>query len=448
MAKIIHELRLFLWAIGLPAVIVVAGGIRLLVISWRTNWTEARAELLAKAEEHVGFLLDEAEKRGFGAHRPPHDSPRRGNPPPPPDGARQHDAPPHRWRGEMLDALPEICDAVHAAHKSQRGHCSYAVLDMDGAPLYVTDDYPAASDIAAEVHLPPPFGESSLRVVPSDGGASVRARAFRLLALGAAFLALLVCTLSAGGLLLVHGIRRERRDARRKTDFIDNVSHELRTPLAGIRLNAELLSEARISDPAKRQGAIDAIITESDRLSRMVSELLDFSRLEKGTRRYEMESFDLSAFVAEDSERQAIAAISKGRAQVVFRGTGAMVTADKDAVRQIGVNLVTNAAKYSTDAIDIEVEGPVIRYMDRGPGIPPGSEEKIFERFYRVDNSLTQTTSGMGVGLPIARALARGMGGDLAYSPRPGGGSVFTLTLKADDSSTQPTTATKGKETT
>ena len=110
--------------------------------------------------------------------------------------------------------------------------------------------------------------------------------------------------------------------------------------------------------------------------------------------------------------------------------------ADKDALRQIGVNLVTNAVKYSDGEIEIEIEGPEIRWKDRGPGIPHGSEERIFERFYRVDNSLTQTTSGSGLGLPIARALARGMGGDLAYSPRPGGGSIFTLTLKKADSTT------------
>ena len=69
--------------------------------------------------------------------------------------------------------------------------------------------------------------------------------------------------------------------------------------------------------------------------------------------------------------------------------------------------------------------------MDRGPGVPDGDEERIFERFYRVDNSLTRTTSGSGLGLCISRALARGMGGDLTYSHRPGGGSVFTLTLKS-----------------
>ncbi|MBR6733998.1 MAG: HAMP domain-containing histidine kinase [Kiritimatiellae bacterium] len=264
----------------------------------------------------------------------------------------------------------------------------------------------------------------------------MRAHAVRILALGAVMLLLLVCTLSAGGILLVYGLRRERRDARRKADFIDNVSHELKTPLAGIRLNAELLAEGRISDEAKRRSAIHAIIIEADRLSNMVSELLDFSRLEKATWRYNIETFDLAALATQDSEGQVVAAISQGRARITAKGEGTPVMADKDALRQIGVNLVTNAAKYSDGEIEIEVEGPEIRWKDRGPGIPHGSEERIFERFYRVDNSLAQATSGSGLGLPIARALARGMGGDLAYSPRPGGGSIFTLTLKKADSTT------------
>lgn len=136
------------------------------------------------------------------------------------------------------------------------------------------------------------------------------------------------------------------------------------------------------------------------------------------------------AFATQDSERQAVTAISQGRARITAKGEGTPVMADKGAIRQIGVNLVTNAFKYSTGGIEIEVAGPEIRYMDRGPGIPRESEDRIFERFYRVDNSLAQATSGSGLGLPIARSLARGMGGDIVYSPRPGGGSVFTLKLK------------------
>ena len=161
----------------------------------------------------------------------------------------------------------------------------------------------------------------------------------------------------------------------------------------------------------------------------MVAELLDFSRLDKGTRRYSIETFDLAEFAAGTAEAEGVASISGGRAHISVKGTGAIVAADKDAIRQIGVNLVTNAVKYSAGEIDIEVERNEIRFMDRGCGVPPGSEERLFERFYRVDNSLTRRVNGSGLGLSIARARARGMGGDLKYAHRPGGGSIFTLSL-------------------
>ena len=243
-------------------------------------------------------------------------------------------------------------------------------------------------------------------------------------------------TIAAITLLVVNGwavlirSRRERKLSQLKTDFIDNVSHELRTPLAGIRLNAELLAEDRIGDKTRRRGALEAILIESDRLSNMVENLLDFSRLEKGSRRYAITTFDLSGFISAPAEIQAIHAISNGRVRVTAKEPGVKVEADMDAIRQIGTNLVANALKYSDGEIDLEVDGPCIRYMDRGPGIPHGDEERIFERFYRVDNSLTRRTGGSGLGLTIARALARGMGGDLTYAHREGGGSVFTLHLK------------------
>ncbi len=252
----------------------------------------------------------------------------------------------------------------------------------------------------------------------------------RLYLLGGCLLALLVCSLVAGGARLVGTIRRERRDARAKADFFDNVSHELKTPLAGIRMNAELLLRGRIPDEASRRGAMDAILGESDRLGRMVEELLEFGRLEKGTRRYRLETFDLAAFAREPAEEQGVAAVSGGRARIVLRGPGAAVRADKDALRQIGVALLSNAVKYAEGPIDIEIEGAELRYMDRGPGVPRGAEERVFERGWRADDSLAAGTAGSGLGLAIARALARGMGGDLAYRHRPGGGSVFVLTLR------------------
>lgn len=265
------------------------------------------------------------------------------------------------------------------------------------------------------------------------GGPDIEERAAIFATLVASVAFLLAVSFTIGGILLVHMIRHERRNAELKTDFIDNVSHELKTPLAGMRLNAELLSQNRIPDAALRRGALEAILIETDRLTQMIDKLLDLSRLEKGRYRYHIETFNLVEFVKAASEIQAIDAISNSRAKVKFIDAGAMVSADVNALRQIGVNLVANAVKYATGPIDIEVEANEIRYMDRGNGIPRGEEEAIFERFYRYDNSLTRRTGGLGLGLAIARKLARGMGGDIVFSHRHGGGSIFTIKLALAD---------------
>ena len=413
--RVIREIRLFLLAILLPAVIVAAGGVRLLVYMWESMWAEERRELEVRAY----FIAGEIEDRIHDMEGDHHPHLLEDHPPRHPDD---------RLTSEKRMVIAAVCEDVLKERSGLEGDVAFEVTDKHGERIFATSGWPDSPSVVGESHLGPPAGNGTLRVARVDGSA-MRNRAVAIAASGAVIVLLLVAALVSGGFLLVRTLRRERRESRMKTDFIDNVSHELNTPLAGICLTAELLAEGRIPDGERRQGALKSILTESDRLSRMVSELLDFSRLEKGTRRYSIETFDLAEFASGPAEAQGVDSISRGRAHIAVKGEGALVSADKDAIRQIGINLVGNAVKYSEGAIDIEVEGNEIRFMDRGRGIPPECTERIFERFYRIDDSLTRREGGSGLGLPIARALARGMGGDVTYSPRPGGGSVFTLTL-------------------
>ena len=249
-------------------------------------------------------------------------------------------------------------------------------------------------------------------------------------ALGATLLALVLLCLAGGGLALLRAARRERLDALRKTDFVDNVSHELKTPLSGIRLSAELLAEGRLPDGPRRDKALRSILAESDRLDRLVSNLLDFGRLERGRRRFDLQRVDLAALL---ENMQVEAAAGGFDLQPGERGLAAL--ADPDALRRILSNLLDNAAKYAPDAPpEIVVRGAgngavELVVADRGPGVPPGLEEKVFERFFRADDSLARRANGSGIGLSLARGLARGMGGDLTYRPRPGGGAEFVLVL-------------------
>ena len=406
---------MFLLAILLPAVIVAAGGVRLLVYMWESMWAEERRQLEVRAY----FIAGEIEDRIHDMEGDHHPHLLEDHPPRHPDD---------RLISEKCMVIEAVCKDVLKERSGLEGDVAFEVIDRHGERIFATSGWPDSPSVVGESHLGPPAGNGTLRVARVDGSA-MRNRAVAIAAAGAVIILLLVAALVSGGVLLVRTLRRERRESRMKTDFIDNVSHELNTPLAGIRLTAELLADGRIPEGERRQGALKSILTESDRLSRMVSELLDFSRLEKGTRRYSIETFNLAEFASGPAEAQGVDSISRGRAHIAVKGEGALVSADKDAIRQVGINLVGNAVKYSEGAIDIEVEGNEIRFMDRGSGIPSECTERIFERFYRVDDSLTRREGGSGLGLPIARALARGMGGDVTYSPRPGGGSVFTLTL-------------------
>ena len=347
------------------------------------------------------------------------------------------------------------------------------ILDETGT-LLVPSPYelaePSDLDPAAEVPLAPFFPRWRLRVRATaeslpfynwkpgsvlDGllGAPATRRV-----LGAALLALLLLCLAGGGLALLRAARRERLDALRKTDFVSNVSHELRTPLTSIRMFSELLAEDRIADPDRRRRALATIAAESERLSRLVDGVLDFSRLERNRRKYDLQRIDLSALLAEmqnaectmhKGEGSGDAGIAHCAFRIAHCESGASALADRDAVRQIVLNLLDNAAKYAPVAPpEVSVcavraprgaralrgagDGAVsLSVADRGPGVPPRAAKRIFDRFYRVDDSTTRETGGSGLGLSIAHRLARGMGGDLVYRPREGGGSVFELTLPA-----------------
>ena len=334
------------------------------------------------------------------------------------------------WRRTARQSAPRLLGSLH---------------DTSGTPLIPAPAEPAPASVwnpSGEAPLTPLFPDWLYRIspardapfatgwLPSDllsGALDLPALRY---ALGAVLLGLLLLSLVAGGAVLLRAARRERLDALRKTDFVSNVSHELRTPLTAIRTYAELLAdEGRLPDPARRRRALDTISAESARLSRLVDTLLDFSRLERNRRTYAPVPLDLAALAAE------IADTSPVRPLYTPPSAPVPALADRDAVRQIVLNLLDNAAKYAPGApaelaVTLLPDGtPALTVSDRGPGIPPRAARRIFDRFYRLDNSTTRTTAGSGLGLSIARRLALGMHGDLAYTPRSPTGSTFTLTL-------------------
>ncbi len=290
-------------------------------------------------------------------------------------------------------------------------------------------DPPAEGDGAAEVSLAPLLKDWRVRAAWKD---SAGGRTNALVLAGGCLLALLVCSLFAGGALLVRDVRRQRREALLKTDFVSNVSHELKTPLTAIRLWTELMSAGRLKEPDGMKNACGIILSETERLSRLVGNLLDFGRLERKKRRYDIQPVQLRQAAA-----AAVSAAGSPENVKLADGPEVAAAADPDAVRQILVNLLDNAAKYAPGA-ETEISAGAaengrvfLRVADAGQGIPEECMEKIFERFYRVDDSVTAGTGGSGLGLAIARSLARGMHGDLTARKSRFGGAEFTLALPA-----------------
>jgi len=239
-----------------------------------------------------------------------------------------------------------------------------------------------------------------------------------------------------GGSLLLWQTLRQQRDARQKTSFVSNVSHELKTPLTTIRMYAELLGEGKIESVQKQQSYLHTIIRESQRLSRLVNNILDFSRLEQGRKAYNFNNFDLVELLDEVSARQSLRLEEAGIALIrQIPLSSAPINSDRDAIEQILLNLIDNVIKYAaagkTLILDLDQAHTSIRLslIDRGPGIPPEQRQKIFDKFYRLDSSLTSSQPGAGLGLSIAQQLARGLGGALSCHAGKPNGTCFTLTL-------------------
>jgi signal transduction histidine kinase len=251
--------------------------------------------------------------------------------------------------------------------------------------------------------------------------------------------AVLLLAIAVGGWLIVADLNRQLTLARQKTDFVSNVSHELKTPLTSIRMFSELLAEGRVSEPARQQSYLNIITSEASRLTRLINNVLDFSRLERGEKKYQMQRCDFAGLLRETVQTYQPHLESNGfQIKCAWPETDIPVLGDRDALAQVIVNLLSNAEKYSAGKKEIAVELecfseplPFVeaRVLDRGTGVPPGCEEKIFEQFFRAHDSLSSGIQGSGLGLTLARQIARAHGGDVLYRPRPGGGSCFTLRL-------------------
>ena len=247
---------------------------------------------------------------------------------------------------------------------------------------------------------------------------------------------LALAAIMAGGYLVAIDTRRQLRLAQNKTDFVSNVSHELKTPLTSIRMFAELLAEERVKDPEKRARYLRIIASESERLARLVNNVLDFARIEKKRKTYDIRPADAYPVIQRVWESESDRLREAGFVVEWSDGHGPYpVICDDDALAQILVNLISNAEKYSPERKEVMLRSEIekgmlaVSVLDRGTGIQKGLEKKIFEAFFRGSDSLSSGVQGSGLGLTLARRMARDQGGDVTYRVREGGGSIFTLRI-------------------
>jgi signal transduction histidine kinase len=243
-----------------------------------------------------------------------------------------------------------------------------------------------------------------------------------------------------GGIFLTYrNISREMKLAKLKSDFVANVSHELRTPLALIRLYAETLELGRLTSKEKYQEYFRIIREESERLTALINNILDFSRIEAGRKEYEFKETNLAELVRNTLDSYRFQIEQNGFAfEEKISNDVPPVTVDREAIARSLLNLVNNALKYSKDQKYIGVSlyrtnGSVnLEVQDRGIGIAPAEQEKIFEKFYRCGDPLVHNIKGSGLGLSLVRHIARAHGGDVKVESAPEKGSKFIIALPLD----------------
>jgi signal transduction histidine kinase len=338
------------------------------------------------------------------------------------------------------------------------------ILDESGAPLAVPPDSTAHNwrqpFVSREIGESLPRWEAAGYLTSPDAiSARARSSSFVIWIM----VLILFVSVAGGGTLVLNSVYGEMRLAQKKATFVTNVSHELKTPLTSISLFVELLRGKRQPDARKREKYLSMMASETERLTRLINNVLDFSASERGGKRYAKKMIDAVRVTEEIVESQRIGLEGRGfTLSLSSDSSDTFVNADPEALKQVLLNLLSNAEKYSPDRKEIEVEvtrmidaapraaNPgwsanlcasdassgrsdviMLHVRDRGVGVADKDRERVFREFFRVDDSLTSRVRGTGLGLTIARRIVRDHGGDITCAPRTGGGSDFIVRLPA-----------------
>ncbi len=339
--------------------------------------------------------------------------------------------------------FPETLESVMNHNLSEGQTDNHAVmmlhLKSDSTPLAASAGWDSGTP---EVERNMESAFPGLMLAIKLHGTTLAAIGQRFARTGFLILGALSLVLASGLVLTYRNVSKEMALARLKSDFVSNVSHELRTPLSLIRLYAETLEMGRLTSPEKYQEYYQIIRKESERLTALINNILDFSRIEAGRKEYDFRETDLRELVHNTLESYRYQIEQNGFTFEEKIDEVPPLRVDREAMARSLVNLVNNSLKYSQDRKYIGVNlyrdnGSVkLEVVDHGIGIPEQEQQKIFEKFYRVGDPLVHNTKGSGLGLSLVRHIAQAHGGDVAVDSTPGRGSRFTITLPVNEVAT------------
>ena len=331
----------------------------------------------------------------------------------------------------LIDPLKLAADLDELLAVSERVHSDYSFsLSEPSAPP------PSPMRAYADLSMAPWLPGAAIRVATAKPRADEAEGGSLGLVLRVIAISVLMAVILLGIAVITRAVAREVEVARLKSDFLSSVSHELRTPLTTIRIMAEMLSLGAVPTEEKRSEYHRNIVSEADRLTRLINNVLDFARIEDGRKKFEFGFGDVADAVYEVERITGDYARKEG-----FEVTTELpdnlppVCFDRDALIQALINLVANAVKYSDERKYIELGASLskrsvrIWVEDHGPGIEPDEIPRLFERFYRGGDHMTRQAGGTGLGLSIVQHIVDAHGGSISVDSEVGRGSRFEIIL-------------------
>jgi signal transduction histidine kinase len=308
------------------------------------------------------------------------------------------------------------------------------ILGEDGSILYLQHKQSLPTYLVAEnfnTHLP------QWRVALFDpGGKSIEELTAKEKTLYLAIFIGIIVVMLVGIILMVYAVIHESEISRLKSEFVSNVSHELKTPLSLIRMFGETLDSGIVTDEKERKKFYGIIRKESERLTHLINNVLDFSGMDAGAGEYNLRETDLAETVKNCVEAYRFHISDQGFAiECELPGEPIRLLIDADAISQVMLNLLHNAVKYSEVNKDIRVkvwrnsDAAMCSVTDHGIGIPKSELGRIFDKFYRVPNTRTMETRGSGLGLTLAQHIIEAHGGTIEVESEVGKGSRFIIRL-------------------